>query len=294
MALSRSRIMLGVFLGLRYVFTEDEPEDGSGPALLHCSSFPFATFLKAHLYSFFFDLCLEKKKADIVFLLDGSINFRRENFQEVLTFVSEIVDTLYETGDSIQVGLVQYNSDPTDEFFLREFSTKQEILDAISKVVYKGGRHANTKVGVEHLRLHHFVPEAGSRLDQRVPQIAFVITGGKSVEDAQQASLALTQRGVKVFAVGVRNIDSQEVSRIASNSATAFRVGTVQELSELSEQVLETLYDAMHETLCPGVTDVSKGNTIHAPILIFSLWREVGALVFRWRLLEPEIQIPLF
>ncbi|XP_074220648.1 collagen alpha-3(VI) chain isoform X5 [Camelus bactrianus] len=200
----------------------------------------------------------EKKKADIVFLLDGSINFRRDSFQEVLRFVSEIVDTVYEGGDSIQVGLVQYNSDPTDEFFLKDFSTKQQIIDAINKVVYKGGRHANTKVGLEHLRVNHFVPEAGSRVDQRVPQIAFVITGGKSVEDAQEASLALTQRGVKVFAVGVRNIDSEEVGKIASNSATAFRVGNVQELSELSEQVLETLHDAMHETLCPGVTDVSK------------------------------------
>nr|XP_035921359.1 collagen alpha-3(VI) chain isoform X2 [Halichoerus grypus] len=200
----------------------------------------------------------EKKKADIVFLLDGSINFRRDSFQEVLRFVSEIVDTLYEGGDSIQVGLVQYNSDPTDEFFLKDFSTKEQIIDAINKVVYKGGRHANTKVGIEHLRQNHFVPEAGSRLDQRVPQIAFVITGGKSVEDAQEASLALTQKGVKVFAVGVKNIDSEEVGKIASNSATAFRVGNVQELSELSEQVLETLHDAMHETLCPGVTDISK------------------------------------
>ncbi|KAM9691762.1 collagen alpha-3(VI) chain isoform 3-T3 [Dama dama] len=200
----------------------------------------------------------EKKKADIVFLLDGSINFRRDSFQEVLRFVSEIVDTVYEGGDSIQVGLVQYNSDPTDEFFLKDFPTKQQIIDAINKVVYKGGRHANTRVGLEHLRLNHFVPEAGSRLDQRVPQIAFVITGGKSAEDAQEASMALTQRGVKVFAVGVRNIDSEEVGKIASNSATAFRVGNVQELSELSEQVLETLHDAMHETLCPGVTDVSK------------------------------------
>ncbi|EAW71109.1 collagen, type VI, alpha 3, isoform CRA_g [Homo sapiens] len=200
----------------------------------------------------------EKKKADIVFLLDGSINFRRDSFQEVLRFVSEIVDTVYEDGDSIQVGLVQYNSDPTDEFFLKDFSTKRQIIDAINKVVYKGGRHANTKVGLEHLRVNHFVPEAGSRLDQRVPQIAFVITGGKSVEDAQDVSLALTQRGVKVFAVGVRNIDSEEVGKIASNSATAFRVGNVQELSELSEQVLETLHDAMHETLCPGVTDAAK------------------------------------
>ncbi|KAL6088616.1 hypothetical protein STEG23_026263, partial [Scotinomys teguina] len=220
----------------------------------------------------------EKKKADIVFLLDGSINFRRDSFQEVLRFVSEIVDTVYEEGDSIRVGLVQYNSDPTDEFFLRDYSTKRQIIEAINKVVYKGGRHANTKVGIDHLRLNHFVPEAGSRLNERVPQIAFVITGGKSVEDAQDVSLALTQKGVKVFAVGVRNIDSEEVGRIASNSATAFRVSSVQELSELSETVLETLHDAMHETLCPGVTDVSKACNLEV-ILGFDGSRDQNVFV---------------
>ncbi|XP_037065987.1 collagen alpha-3(VI) chain isoform X5 [Peromyscus leucopus] len=220
----------------------------------------------------------EKKKADIVFLLDGSINFRRDSFQEVLRFVSEIVDTVYEDGDSIRVGLVQYNSDPTDEFFLRDYSTKRQIIEAINKVVYKGGRHANTKVGLEHLRLNHFVPDAGSRLNERVPQIAFVITGGKSVEDAQEVSLALTQKGVKVFTVGVRNIDSEEVGRIASNSATAFRVSSVQELSELSETVLETLHDAMHETLCPGVTDVSKACNLEV-ILGFDGSRDQNVFV---------------
>ncbi|XP_058521155.1 collagen alpha-3(VI) chain [Ochotona princeps] len=233
----------------------------------------------------------EKKKADIVFLLDGSINFRRDSFQEVLRFVSGIVDTVYEEGDSIQVGLVQYNSDPTDEFFLREYPTKKQIIDAINKVIYKGGRHANTKVGLEHLHLNHFVPDAGSRLEQRVPQIAFVITGGKSVEDAQEVSMALTQKGVKVFAVGVRNIDSEEVGKIASNSATAFRVGNVQELSELSEQVLETLHDAMHETLCPGVSDVSKACDLEV-ILGFDGSRDQNVFVAQ-KGLESKVDIIL-
>ncbi|KAF6113262.1 collagen type VI alpha 3 chain [Phyllostomus discolor] len=200
----------------------------------------------------------EQKKADIVFLLDGSINFQRSNFQEVLHFVADIVDTVSGPDDSIQVGLVQYNSDPTDEFFLKDFSTKQQIIDAINKVVYKGGRQANTKVALEHLRLNHFVPEAGSRLDQQVYQVAFVIAGGRSVEDAQEASLALTQKGVKVFAVGLGSADAAELGKIASNSAMAFRVGSIQELSELKEQVLETLDAAMQKNLCPGQTDVAR------------------------------------
>uniref|UniRef100_A0A7N4NY77 Collagen alpha-3(VI) chain n=1 Tax=Sarcophilus harrisii TaxID=9305 RepID=A0A7N4NY77_SARHA len=231
------------------------------------------------------------KKADIVFLLDGSINFKRDNFQEVLRFVSGIVDTIYEGGDSIQVGLVQYNSDPTDEFFLKDYSTKEEIIDAINKVVYKGGREANTFVGLEHLRKNHFVSEAGSRIDQRIPQIAFVITGGSSVEDTEEATRALSQKGVKVFAVGVKNIDLREVSRIASNSAIAFRVSNVQELSELSEQVLETLHDAMHETLCPGMPDVSRECSLDV-ILGFDGSRDQNVFVSQ-RGLESKVDAVL-
>ncbi|XP_036925071.1 collagen alpha-3(VI) chain isoform X2 [Sturnira hondurensis] len=233
----------------------------------------------------------ENKKADIVFLLDGSINFQRSSFQEVLHFVSDIVDTVYGPGDSIQVGLVQYNSDPTDEFFLKDLSTKQQILDAINKVVYKGGRHANTKVALEHLRLSHFVPEAGSRLDQEVYPVAFVITGGRSVEDAQEASLALTQRGVKVFAVGLGSADLVELGKIASNSAMAFRVGSIQELSELKEQVLETLDAAMQKNLCPGQTDVARACNLDV-ILGFDGSRDQNVFVAQ-KGLESKVEAVL-
>ncbi|NXF50920.1 CO6A3 protein, partial [Oceanites oceanicus] len=199
-----------------------------------------------------------KKQADIVFLLDGSINLGRDNFQEVLQFVYSVVDAIYRDGDSIQVGLAQYNSDVTDEFFLKDYSTKPQILDAINKVIYKGGRVANTGAAIKHIQAKHFVKEAGSRIDQRVPQIAFIVTGGKSSDDGPSASLEVAQKGIKVFAVGVRNIDLKEVSRLASESATSFRASTAQELSELNEQVLVTLEAAMEEKLCPGTTDVTR------------------------------------
>ncbi|XP_030132921.4 collagen alpha-3(VI) chain isoform X10 [Taeniopygia guttata] len=199
-----------------------------------------------------------KKQADIVFLLDGSINLGRDNFQEVLQFVYSVVDAIYRDGDSIQVGLAQYNSDVTDEFFLKDHSTKAQILDAINKVIYKGGRVANTGAAIKHIQERHFVKEAGSRIDQRVPQIAFIVTGGKSTDDGPRASLEITQKGVKVFAVGVKNIDLKEVSLLASENAMSFRASTAQELSELNEQVLVTLEAAMEERLCPAPTDVTR------------------------------------
>uniref|UniRef100_A0A7M4EEQ5 Collagen alpha-3(VI) chain n=1 Tax=Crocodylus porosus TaxID=8502 RepID=A0A7M4EEQ5_CROPO len=199
-----------------------------------------------------------KKQADIVFLLDGSINLGRDNFQEVIQFISSIVDAIYDDTASIQVGLAQYNSDVTDEFFLKDHATKQEILDAINKVAYKGGRVVNTGAAIKHLQAKHFVKEAGSRADQRIPQIAFIVTGGRPADDGQTAALALKQSGVKLFAVGVKNIDLDEVNKLSSEPATGFRVKAAQELSELNEQILVTMDAVMKEKLCPGVTDISR------------------------------------
>uniref|UniRef100_A0A8C4Y0C9 Collagen type VI alpha 3 chain n=1 Tax=Gopherus evgoodei TaxID=1825980 RepID=A0A8C4Y0C9_9SAUR len=196
-----------------------------------------------------------KKEVDIVFLLDSSINLGRENFQQVIQFVYSIIDALYSDDKSIRVGLAQYNSDVTDEFFLKDYPTKDQILRAINGVTYRGGRVANTGAGIRHIQAKHFVKEAGSRGEDRVPQVAFIVTGGKPMDDGQTAALALTNAGVKVFAVGVKNIDLDEVSKLSSDSATAFRVPVAQELSELNEQVLITLDAVMEEQLCPGVSD---------------------------------------
>uniref|UniRef100_A0A8C3P8G7 Collagen type VI alpha 3 chain n=1 Tax=Chrysemys picta bellii TaxID=8478 RepID=A0A8C3P8G7_CHRPI len=194
-----------------------------------------------------------KKEVDIVFLLDSSINLGRENFQQVIQFVYSIIDAFYSDDKSIKVGLAQYNSDVTDEFFLKDYTTKDQILRAINRVAYKGGRVANTGEGIRHIQAKHFVKEAGGRGEDRVPQVAFIVTGGKPLDDGQTAALALANSGVKVFAVGVKNIDLDEVSKLSSDSATAFRVATAQELSELNEQVLITFDAVMEEQLCPGV-----------------------------------------
>nr|XP_060639483.1 collagen alpha-3(VI) chain isoform X8 [Anolis sagrei ordinatus] len=199
-----------------------------------------------------------KKQADIVFLLDSSINFGRDNFQEVVEFVYGIVDAIYDEGDSIKVGLVQYNSDVSDEFFLKDFIDKEQILEAVKKIAYKGGRTANTGTAIRHIQAKHFVKEAGSRVDQKVPQIAFIITGGKPEDDGQTAALALAQQGVKVFAVGVRNIDQSDIEKLSRDSNTAFRAATAQGLSELNENILVTLSDVMRKRLCVAVGEVSR------------------------------------
>lgn len=193
--------------------------------------------------------------------MDGSINLGRDSFKEVLQFVSGIVDAIVEENDAVQIGLAQYNSDVTDEFFLKEYRNRDEIMDAVTKAEYKGGRVANMGAAIRHLQDKHFVKPAGSRIDTGVPQIAFIVTGAKSVSDGQVAAQALASKGVKIFAIGVGSIDTDEVSKIASDAPSAFRVPVVQELSELNEQILITLETALQKrSVCPNVMDAVKGR----------------------------------
>ncbi|CAN2389124.1 Collagen type VI alpha 3 [Pristimantis euphronides] len=232
-----------------------------------------------------------KKEADIVFLVDGSINLGRDNFKEVLQFVSGIVDALVEEEGAIQIGLAQYNSDVTDEFFLKEYKTSEQIMEAVTKAEYKGGRIASLGTAIKHLQDKHFIKSAGSRRDSGVPQIAFVLTGAKSVSDGQTEAEALSREGVKVFAIGVGSIDINEISKIASDAPIAFRVPVVQELSELNEQILITLETALQEkVVCPGVTDAPKDCNLEV-IIGFDVDVSAGQNVFNtYRGLEPKLK----
>ena len=199
------------------------------------------------------------KKADIVFLVDGSINLGRGNFNEVMMFISNLVDLFFSERDNLRIGLAHYATDVTDVFYLNTYKNRQEIVDAIGRAEYKGGNKINTGAAIRHVQDVHFTKEKGSRMDEGTPQILMVITAGSSADDSKTAALGLKKKGVRVFAVGVGdNVD--ELENLASESTTVARARTIQELSELNEQILETLDDEVKGKLCVGVQETAKSK----------------------------------
>ncbi|KAM9851036.1 collagen alpha-3(VI) chain-like [Aulostomus maculatus] len=201
------------------------------------------------------------KKADIVFLVDGSINLGRDNFNEVMSFIINLIDLFFTERDSLRIGLAHYATDVTDDFYLNTYKNKQDIISAISQVEYKGGRKINTGAAIRHVQDIHFTKGKGSRKDEGTPQILMVITGGRSADDSKTAALNLKKTGVRIFAVGVGDIEN-ELENLASESSTVARASTFQELSELNEQILETLDDEVKGKLCVGAPDTPKTCSI--------------------------------
>uniref|UniRef100_A0A8B9HRV7 Collagen, type VI, alpha 3 n=1 Tax=Astyanax mexicanus TaxID=7994 RepID=A0A8B9HRV7_ASTMX len=196
--------------------------------------------------------------ADIVFLVDGSINLGKDNFKEVMEFIVNLIDLFFTEQDNLQIGLAHYASDVTDVFYLNTYNNKDDIINAIGRAEYKGGRRINTGNAIKHIQQAHFVKEKGSRKDEGVPQILMIVTGGRSQDDGKSAALGLKATGVRIYAVGVGDIED-ELNDLGSETTTVARASTFQELSELNEQILETLDDEiMGIKLCTGVKDTAK------------------------------------
>lgn len=189
------------------------------------------------------------KKADIVFLVDGSINLGRTNFDALMAFIANIVDLFFTERDNLQIGLAQYATDVNDAFYLNTYKNRNDIKRAISQVEFKGGNKINTGAAIRHVQDVHFTKEKGSRINEGVPQILMVVTGGKSADDSKTAVLGLKKKRVRVYAVGV-GANESELQNLASEPTMVARAGTVVELSENVEQILETLEDEVKGRLC--------------------------------------------
>lgn len=190
-----------------------------------------------------------------MFLVDGSINLGRDNFKEVMEFILNLIDLFFTERDNLQIGLAHYATDVTDVFYLNTYKNKDDIINAITRAEYKGGREIKTGNAIRHVQKTHFVKERGSRKDDGIPQILMVVTGGRSRDDSKSAALALKASGVRIYAVGVGDIED-ELNKLGSEATTVARASTFQELSELNEQILETLDDEVKGIgLCTGVKE---------------------------------------
>lgn len=195
-----------------------------------------------------------------MFLVDGSINLRRVNFDKLMLFISNVLDLFFTERDDLRIGLAQYATDVNDAFFLNTYKDRKDIIDAISQVDYKGGNKINTGAAIRHVEDIHFTKEKGSRINEGVPQILMVVTGGKSADDSKTAVLGLKNKRVRVFAVGVGD-NERELQDLASIPSMVARATNVDGLSDNLEQILETLVDEVKGKLCPDQLETPTSKT---------------------------------
>ncbi|XP_067241669.1 collagen alpha-6(VI) chain-like isoform X3 [Chanodichthys erythropterus] len=215
-------------------------------------------------------VCTQETVADIVFLVDGSASIGLENFQQIRGFLSFLVQNFEIARDRIRIGLVQYSDTPHTEFSLNTYQKKEEILNYIQNLHYKtGGTY--TGLGLEFMLEQHFVEKAGSRAQQNVPQIAVVITDGDSQDEVESHAQELRDRGIKIFAIGIKDANETLLRQIANEpyDQHVYSVSDFAALQGISQSVIQELCNTV-EKKHKEVILMSKGcnETAQADIVL--------------------------
>lgn len=185
----------------------------------------------------------EVPRKDVVFLLEGS-DGTRNGFPAMLDFVQRIVEKFNIEHGMDHVSLVQYSTNAVVHFYLNTYSTKDEILNAISTVPHKGGRRVNTGSALQYVRENVFTASAGSRHQQGVPNLLILLRGSRSADNVDQPASALKESGVLIFGVGPRNLSS-EIQRIANGPSYAQTVSELSDLASVQQQFYTSLSGAL-------------------------------------------------
>uniref|UniRef100_A0A3P8XYZ6 Collagen alpha-1(XX) chain n=1 Tax=Esox lucius TaxID=8010 RepID=A0A3P8XYZ6_ESOLU len=184
--------------------------------------------------------------ADVVLLVDGSWSIGRTNFRRVRDFLEGLVVPFQIGPDRVQIALSQYSGDPRTEWQLNNFTTREQLLEAVRNFRYKGG---NTFTGqaLLHVLEENLREESGARPD--TPRFLILLTDGKSQDDAIAAANRLKSTGVEIIAVGVKNADEAELRQVASEplDLNVYNVNDFPLLSKLVGRLVQILCKKIEE-----------------------------------------------
>ncbi|XP_071882468.1 collagen alpha-1(XX) chain isoform X2 [Anas platyrhynchos] len=197
--------------------------------------------------------CDTSAMTDIVLLVDGSWSIGRSNFKLIKEFLSTLISPFSIAQDKIRVGLSQYSSDPRTEWDLGAYTTREQVLEAVRNLRYKGG-NTFTGLALTHVLEQNLKPDAGARLEAE--KLVILLTDGKSQDDANLAAQTLKNMGIEIFAIGVKNADEAELKQVASEplELTVYNV--------LDFPLLSNLVGRLTRVLCARIKEKSKENAV--------------------------------
>lgn len=204
-------------------------------------------------------------RRDVVFLIDGTTAVRSE-FPAIREMIRRVVDKLDVGLDKVRVSVVQYSDDPKREFLLNEYSTKEEVRQAVSRLRSKGGNRLNTGRALEWVSRNIYQRSAGSRIEDGVPQFLILVTGGKSTDDVSSAADQLKRNRVAPIAIGSRNADPTELRQISLRPDLVYTVDNFQSFPAVESDLLASVKSISTidiSSYVPPTVDLGKIHSLY-------------------------------
>uniref|UniRef100_A0A8C3YQI3 Collagen type VI alpha 6 chain n=1 Tax=Catagonus wagneri TaxID=51154 RepID=A0A8C3YQI3_9CETA len=178
------------------------------------------------------EVCQGPSVADVVFLLDVSVNGSWEDFDLLKEFLEESVSALDIKENCMRVGLVAYSSETKVINTLSRGINKSEVLQHIQSLSPRAGK-VYTGAALRKIRKDVFTAQNGSRKNQGVPQIAVLVTHSPSEDNVTKAAVNLRRQGVTVFTLGIEGASDTQLEKIASHPAEQY-VSKLKSFSDLA------------------------------------------------------------
>lgn len=148
-----------------------------------------------------------------MFLIDGSSSIVEEDFITMKTFINKVVNGSVIGQDDVHFGVVQFSTDPKDQFPLNRFYDKTKLQEEIDGIVQLGG---DTYTGKALSFISPYFDVArGGRPD--IPQFLVVITDGEAHDgkDVATNAKAIRDKGVIIYSIGVGNVNTTQLREIS-------------------------------------------------------------------------------
>ncbi|XP_041372526.1 uncharacterized protein LOC121385804 [Gigantopelta aegis] len=200
---------------------------------------------------------------DLAFILDGSGSILPGDFTRTLVFVRNVISGLDISPSTARVAAVEYGDTVAVNFKFNQYSSKQSLLTAVSKINKRHGG-TNTAAALGNVTSIIFNQLNGARPDAK--HIAILLTDGvsKNVTQTIHAANDLRSKGVTVFAIGVGNVNQAELMGVASNPSCTrmFLLDNFREIDSLMYELRKSSCEAPNILGGNGVGTGGSGNSI--------------------------------
>ncbi|XP_012995463.2 collagen alpha-1(XXVIII) chain [Esox lucius] len=145
----------------------------------------------------------KERPMELVFVIDSSESVGPENFEIVKDFVTALVDRVTVGRNATRIGLVLYSLEVQLVFDLARYLTKQDVKQAIRKILYMG-EGTNTATAIRRA-----TQDAFHSARTGVSKVAIVITDGQT-DKREPLKLEIAVReahaaNIEMYALGIVN-----------------------------------------------------------------------------------------
>jgi len=138
--------------------------------------------------------------------------YGENNFQILKNFTKSLILSFDISSGSTRVGVIVYSTNSTVAFKLDQYSSYNEVEEAIDTISYPGGgTYTGKALNKAAIDLY-----SDAVVRENVPKVLVVITDGVSTDAVTQPAALLNDSGVLVYVVAIgQNVDHTQLTEIA-------------------------------------------------------------------------------